>query len=93
MKTKKQTAKLQLIEAYFIQFLQCLKRLRKKFTTYIHKYKLQDENDYHVMNLTCGIYVLQSLQLQLSLPGIINQREKYLHEKVPSDLVAVYAIT
>ena len=30
MKTKKQIAKLQLLKAYFIQCLQCLKRLRKK---------------------------------------------------------------
>ena len=29
----------------------------------IHKYKLQDKNDYPVRNPTCGIYVLQSLQL------------------------------
>ena len=31
---------------------------------YIHKYKLQDKNDYPVRNPTCGIYVLQSLQLR-----------------------------
>ena len=68
MKTKKQMAKLQLIKAYFIQFLQCLKRLRKKMTMWIHdtntnEYKLQNKNDYPVRNPTCGIYVLQSLQL------------------------------
>ena len=58
MKTRKQIAKLQLIEDYFVQFLQCLKRLRKKkFTMYVHKYKLQDKNDYPVRNPTCGIYV------------------------------------
>ena len=30
---------------------------------YIHKYELQDKNDYLIKNQTCGIYVLQSLQL------------------------------